>query len=405
MSAPELPPIADRERHRPPSRSTSKSSLNQLTAAVTTKAYYTRLTSGTPLHRNHSDSSLKGLLLNSQGHTHSSGSVSSYPTAGGVGVGGGGGGDLGVIPPHLLHRSSSRAFSWCATDNSTGSIPKLETLFEKRNLADALQATPEGSNISRSNNNHNNNSSIIQTPPPPPPLLPPPPYQSLRNNNNNNNNIKTANNNIPPRSISVNGIRRSDSQELAKIKHRKKRLQSECGVGEMETFGTVEQFGRLRVNGMRRSMSDNKLVEKKNVRNARLNSFRHLSVTRTDRMASRRPSRIGGASTTLSMSKEGGMRRVSSVSAINNIVPPITTNNRTRIESNQDSENVDGGGGGGGGGGSEDSEEEEERRGRIQEWLLGLDFADVPPEPVIEYADDPPQTDTALHIVYQEGSS
>ena len=378
MSAPELPPIADRERHRPRSRSTSKSSLNQLTAAVNSKNFYTRLTNGAGLHRNHSDSSLKALLSASQGPTQSSASVSSFPSGGGgLGGGGGGGGTPGPgdygLGPAQLHRSSSRALSWCATDNSAGSIPKLETLFEQKvsnNLVSGSFAAPGTPPHVLENHHHNNDD----------------------NNNHRNKSISPqSNHKIPSRSASVNGLRRPEVQDLAKMKGRKKGLHSECGTGEMETLATIEQFGRLKVSGMRRSLSDNKLVDKKNVRNARLNSSRHLSVNRTDRLVHQRRSPGYGGTSTVSGTR-GGMRRVSSVSAINT----LTANSRNRLDSNQDSEHVEGGG-------SEDSEEEEERRWRIREWLQGLDCADAPPEPVIDYADDPPQTDTALHIVYKEG--
>ena len=382
MSAPELPPIADRERPRPPSRSTSRSSLNQLTAAVSNKNIFTRLTNGAGLHRNHSDSSLKALWSTSQGATQSSASVSSYPSgAGGLGGGGGGGGgtpgpgEYGLAPA-TLHRSSSRALSWCATDNSAGSVPKLETLFEQK-ISNNLVHT-----------------SSLAAPGTPPHVLENSVHNSSISNHhhhNNNNSSPQSNAKIPPRSVSVNGVRATDSQEVARMKGRRKRQQSECGAGEMETLATIEHFGRLRLSGMRRSQSDNKLVDKKNVRNARLNSSRHLSVSKTEKLVhQRRSSRHGGTSTV--SGTKGGMRRVSSVSAINT----ITANSRTRLDSNQDSEHVEGGG-------SEDSEEEEERSVRIREWLQGLDCADAPPEPVIDYADDPPQTDTALHIVYKDG--
>ena len=51
----------------------------------------------------------------------------------------------------------------------------------------------------------------------------------------------------------------------------------------------------------------------------------------------------------------------------------------------------------------EDSDNETERLERIFEWLRGVEFssAEHPQEPEIEYAEEPPQTDTAIHVVYQ----
>ena len=182
----------------------------------------------------------------------------------------------------------------------------------------------------------------------------------------------------------------------------------------MEQLGTIEQFGRLKLNDLRRSTSDNKLVDKKNVRNARLNSSRHLSISRTDKLTSRKHKN----SNSNLLNSQTGMRRVSSVSAIHN--GSITNNDRINssvpnngLRSRSDYERINSSLPNGvrsgaridfelGGGGSEDSEEEEERSLRIREWLLGLEFVEPPEEPVIEYEDDPPQTDTALHIVYQE---
>nr|KAG5694786.1 hypothetical protein BaRGS_019163 [Batillaria attramentaria] len=143
------------------------------------------------------------------------------------------------------------------------------------------------------------------------------------------------------------------------------------------------------MNGMRRSSSENKLIDRKNVRNARLNSSRNLSVGRTDKLTQRR-SRHGAPASNASVTNRTGMRRVNSVSAIN-----VASNRTSRLGSVfQDGADVDGQSG--------DSEEEEEKSVRIREWLDGLEFADAPPDPVIDYADDPPQTDTAVHIVYGE---
>ncbi|XP_076437861.1 uncharacterized protein LOC143277023 [Babylonia areolata] len=430
MSAPELPPIVgDRERLRPASRSTNQSSrsYSQLTGnnitTTTTATTSTRprphpLSQSSSIPRNNSDSSLKGLTTRSQGPTQSSESVSSYRSGGGgrdrdggesrggggevgsVGRVGGGGGGAGErsLSAYPYPRSSSRAFSWSAADNnSAGSAHKLETLLEKKS------SLPHSSS----------NNSLT--------LLPP----GIQNNYTGSSGRKSATqrhqDTLPPRSYSVNGIRPSDSPALARLRGRKKGLHSECGAREMETVDTIEHFSRLKSNGMRRAVSDNKLVDyhKRNARNnnnnssnnnnnannsnnthaARVTSSRHhhLSVSRTDKLTQRKTSaRPAGVTTSNNHHhNKNGIRRVSSIPAVN----VTTTDRRARLHSNRDSGNVDGGGGGD----SEDSEEEEERRERIRKWLMGLDCADVPPpEPVIDYEDDPPQTDTALHIVYQD---
>ena len=50
---------------------------------------------------------------------------------------------------------------------------------------------------------------------------------------------------------------------------------------------------------------------------------------------------------------------------------------------------------------NDDDEDDEMKRQRIEDWLQHLDnvVLDRPPSPVID-EDVPPQTDTAIHIVY-----
>ena len=50
-----------------------------------------------------------------------------------------------------------------------------------------------------------------------------------------------------------------------------------------------------------------------------------------------------------------------------------------------------------------DSESDNEKDSRIMEWIIGVEqLAEPPPEPPAVIDEDPPQTDTAIHIVYEE---
>lgn len=54
----------------------------------------------------------------------------------------------------------------------------------------------------------------------------------------------------------------------------------------------------------------------------------------------------------------------------------------------------------------DDSGSDSDKDHMIINWLIGVDNEDPEevPEPEIEYPDEPPQTDTALHIVYDGDS-
>ena len=48
-----------------------------------------------------------------------------------------------------------------------------------------------------------------------------------------------------------------------------------------------------------------------------------------------------------------------------------------------------------------DSDSDTEKDSRVIEWIIGVNsVAEPPEEQVIEYADEPPQRDTAIRIVY-----
>jgi hypothetical protein len=168
------------------------------------------------MHRNHSDSSLKGFFA-AHGEVEGNNSTDSLP--------------LPQMPP----RSASRALSWCATDNSAGSIPKLDTLIEGQTanvftVTNTLQKNGGGGGGGRgdgsssgtiytSNNNlsmisnYNGSTNSLTVPGTPPPTTTRFNNNDNKNtNNNNNNNISNKNISIPPRSASVNSLRRNDAQ-------------------------------------------------------------------------------------------------------------------------------------------------------------------------------------------------
>lgn len=407
MSTTELPPIVNKDKPRPSSRSTSRSSLHQMTAAVRSKNIYNRLKAGVAdlprnhsdpslvameqratrnhsdplsktsqrtMSRNHSDSSLKGFTAATSPRGRSQGppSVRSH-----VGQTSAQGNEVGSLGPRK--HNANRALSWCSPDTNTSSTPRLETLFEMRDAAN--------NNVCTTNTNDNNTSAILNP--------------HIKTNNNNNvsllatlssslSNHKMYNSDAPPLPENETHKDSKDLQTQLAASGVRKRLQSEGSPGEGQSVRTVQQSGRPRLGSMRRSMSDNKLVDRHQ---------QHQHVQNTAATVGRRQP----VSVALSREKtldwkaspQGSkerMRRFNSVSVLNASSSNAQSRQDSVFADGNDVEDRSG----------DSTEEEEERKLRITQWLIGAEAADVPPEPDIEYAEDPPQTDTALHIVHQE---
>ncbi|VDI20247.1 Hypothetical predicted protein [Mytilus galloprovincialis] len=117
---------------------------------------------------------------------------------------------------------------------------------------------------------------------------------------------------------------------------------------------------------MKRNYSDNKLTQNKKL----------ISIEKTQNLTQNNNKYNSG--------NVNGMRRYSSTVQLNSIV-------RNKQE-NQDDEDDD------------DTDSESGKDQMIIEWLIGVEKEEVeiPPDPLIEYAETPVQTDTAIHIVYSE---
>ena len=124
---------------------------------------------------------------------------------------------------------------------------------------------------------------------------------------------------------------------------------------------------KRQIVGIKRINSDNKLAEL-NKRNARTSGA--ASVKRDGLPTGR------GSSSNLN-----GMRRYSSTLGLN-------SNDKHSDECNVKKDM--------------DSDSDSEKDSRVIEWIIGVnEVAEPPEEQVIEYADEPPQRDTAIRIVYE----
>lgn len=114
---------------------------------------------------------------------------------------------------------------------------------------------------------------------------------------------------------------------------------------------------------MRRNGSDNKLV----------NKSRLISIEKTQNLTQGK----------YNSSNINGMRRYSSTVQLNNCV-----RNKNENEEFED----------------DDTDSESGKDQMIIEWLIGVENEEpeAPPDPLIDYAETPVQTDTAIHIVYSE---
>lgn len=134
-------------------------------------------------------------------------------------------------------------------------------------------------------------------------------------------------------------------------------------------------------SGFVRNNSNSKLTDKKNIRNSTLNN-RTLSVERTQKLTQKS-----------SAGNINGFRRYNSTFAINSQGGNSFSNDADNQTSNTERTNFD----------RTSSDPEIDKSQRIMQWLIGVDSdAEEPPEQDIDDDVEPPQTDTAVHIVYEE---
>lgn len=138
-----------------------------------------------------------------------------------------------------------------------------------------------------------------------------------------------------------------------------------CHCASEPKIQPIEQFMGSKGNKpqMRRNASDNKLV----------NKSRLISIEKTQNLTQGK----------YNSSNVNGMRRYSSTVQLNNCV-------RNKNE-NDDYED-------------DDTDSDSGKDQMIIEWLIGVENEEpeAPPDPLIDYAETPVQTDTAIHIVYSE---
>ncbi|GFO02007.1 hypothetical protein PoB_002851200 [Plakobranchus ocellatus] len=444
-----------------------------------------------------------------------------------IGFGGGGGGGNARQIKYLA--SGSRALSWCATENS-GSQLKLETLFEGQNQFqnvdnDIIAAATAGHNNANSKNVGAINNSIYSGR-----LLASPLSNAANRTGSNssiNNLLSSANGRtstppilansanafrnlhnhsslsnrktgsvkgggvsdmppiLPPRSVSVNGIRSRD--DIARLAALNRFGEASVEEGAEVMVDTVDDI--LSRGNLRRSQSENRLHGRVGtgvggsggflnqgsnentpaVGGSRLQGgpgnqsrqtaggrslSRNLSVDRLDRLTARpgakhktqhSSSRLGSYTSGNHNSNKGNnnnnaggigrLRKVSSMSAMNTNVTNNNNNNnnntraqigntniskyknnnnssianrntrtnkrhdnshRNSIIDDYDNQDDDT---------APEDEENIEASARLVEWLNvvnNIDEYDTDPQhTIVDYADEPPQTDTAVHVVYE----
>lgn len=290
MSAPELPPIADRLKNSP---------IPQLVTNNRRISYSTR-TSGSIPHSGTSDGSGRGILAKSPQSGVSSSSSNGQNQATSRLVNG--------------HKLGNRTKTWCVPEQTeTGDTDnhKLEYIKNKKNTNMNGNYTPRslknGYRSSRLSSKENS-------------------YSSGNNNSGMN----------PPASKKSLTHCKSDSKIVP--------------IDELQKQRTFVK-----------TKSSNNIFQRQKT----------LSVDKTENLVSTRQRSTGNLN---------GMRKYSSQLVLN-------SNNSGNMEDN-----------------NADSDSDPEKDQYIIDWIIGVANEDIepPPEPEIEYHDAPPQTDTAVHIVYNE---
>ncbi|XP_041361048.1 uncharacterized protein LOC121377206 [Gigantopelta aegis] len=192
--------------------------------------------------------------------------------------------------------------------------------------------------------------------------------QTLYERNNNDSGVK--NRMVAQKTQSLISKSRSVSQD---------RVRSRMGLlttNDSEIV-PIESYASTAKPFLRRNKSEQKLTVYKKTKNVPANS-RTISVNNTNVFTKpfRHKSHVHSHK----------LKRYSSTPVMNSIQDSCSDRlNNGRLDDGENSDN------------------ETERLERIFEWLRGVEFssAEHPQEPEIEYADEPPQTDTAVHVVYQ----
>ncbi|XP_033726876.1 uncharacterized protein LOC117316422 [Pecten maximus] len=138
---------------------------------------------------------------------------------------------------------------------------------------------------------------------------------------------------------------------------------------DSKIISPIEEFQKSKTF-IKRNNSEQKLNDK----NAK-NNQRTLSIDKTENLT-RNKTTAGNVS---------GMRRYSSTYVLNFNNKSSENESRTTTEQEND-----------------DSDSDSNKDQYIINWIIGVqsEEREIPPEPEIEYHDVPPQTDTAVHIVY-----
>lgn len=195
--------------------------------------------------------------------------------------------------------------------------------------------------------------------------------------------IKEASEKLETIAATKNGMNFLSTKETLNSRYSSQEKSSSSGSGVKKRLGhshSESQLVKIEPRGisrsrttMKRNGSDNKLTEaRKYTKSSAVNG--KISVDKNGALICSK----------FNSGNVNGMRRYSSTVAIDQIgcnsAYPDAESKKNDTE--------------------DDMENDEVKNRRIIDWIVGVDRAEPPPDPTIYYADEPPQTDTAVHIVY-----
>lgn len=214
---------------------------------------------------------------------------------------------------------------------------------------------------------------------------------SIYNNNSRVTNNLNITNNMPsasplPRSVFIKDVASSEGISRHRNSNRKPKIEGNCTDTKTDSKFTSSK------NRIPRSQSESKLSEKSTCNKYQETTSpgsisRNVSVERIDKLRPH-PQRYSRAVTSSRHQQSGNFQtKYSSVSNINNKYSRETQNHAR----NQDDRCF--------------FEDTIEVKDRLVEWLNivnNIDRYEIDPkDDIVDYSDEPPQTDTAIHLVYE----
>lgn len=200
--------------------------------------------------------------------------------------------------------------------------------------------------------------------------------ESIVNKKNGLNLVNTPRSNGYSSKLSSRFSTSSGNNNSNHIKKKLKHCSSDSTIQKNFKIAPIDQFTRSKTF-IKRVSSDHQIKHQRDSsvnRNDYTNN-RTLSIEKTSALTRQQKRMFSG--------NINGMRRYSSTLE-------LTQKNSSYSDEHDQNDDL--------------SDTESEKGNYILNWLIGVENedAEVPPEPDIDYADEPPQTDTAVHVVYEE---